>query len=248
MEYPTIFEQILGTKLPPEEKSFTRLVQEGGLVVGAATVSTAWALTVATFCLVSQPATLRALKTELITALPDPDQDVTVADLEKLPYLAAVIQEALRVSIGASHRSQRISPDDSIRYIDPKTDREWLIPAGTPMSMSHVLIFRDPSLFPDPDVFRPERWIENPSLDRYQVAFSKGTRNCLGINLAMAEINLMLVAIFRRYGAMGCEEKGDIGRLELFETDRSDIECVGDGGVPFIKKDTKGVRFRVSAY
>ena len=245
MEYPTIFEQILGTKLPPEEKSFTRLVQEGGLVVGAATVSTAWALTVATFCLVSQPATLRTLKTELVAALPDPDQDITVAALEQLPYLAAVIQEALRVSIGASHRSQRISPDEPVPYTDPKTDRKWLIPAGTPMSMSHVLIFRDPSIFPDPNTFRPERWIENPALDRYQVAFSKGTRNCLGINLAMAELNLMLAAIFRRYGAVGCEEEGDIGRLELFETDRSDIECVGDGGVPFIKKDTKGVRFRV---
>lgn len=240
MEYPTIFEQIQGTKLPPEEKSFTRLVQEGGLVVGAATVSTAWALTVATFCLVSQPTTLRALKTELVAALPDPDQDVTVATLEQLPYLAAVIQEALRVSIGASHRSQRVSPDEAVRYTDPKTDHEWLIPAGTPMSISHVLIFRDPSIFPDPDVFRPERWIGNPGLDRYQVAFSKGTRNCLGINLAMAEINLMLVAIFRRYGAVGYEGKGDVGRLELFETDRSDITCVGDGGYLLSRRIQRG--------
>ena len=243
--YPTIFEHILDSKLPAEEKSFTRLVQEGGLIVGAATVSTAWALTVATFCLVSQPSTLEKLKAELSSTFPVPGQDMDLPTLEHLPYLAAVIQEALRVSIGASHRSQRISPEEGITFVDPATEQQWRIPAGTPMSMSHVLLFQDPTFFPEPNAFKPERWIENPGLEKYQFAFSKGTRQCLGLNLAMAEINLMLASIFRTYGSTGFSAEGDIGRFELFETDVSDIECVGDGGVPFIKKDTKGVRFRI---
>lgn len=243
--YPTIFEHILDSKLPAEEKSFTRLVQEGGLIVGAATVSTAWALTVATFCLVSQPSTLEKLKAELSSTFPVAGQDMDLPTLEHLPYLAAVIQEALRVSIGASHRSQRISPVDGVTFVDPATEQQWRIPPGTPMSMSHVLLFQDPTIFPDPKSFKPERWIENPGLEKYQFAFSKGTRQCLGLNLAMAELNLMLASIFRIYGSAGFSGPGDIGRLELFETDVSDIECVGDGGVPFIKKDTKGVRFRI---
>lgn len=243
--YPTIFEHILDSKLPAEEESFTRLVHEGGLIVGAATVSTAWALTVATFCLVAQPSTLEKLKAKLSSTFPITGQDMALPTLKHLPYLAAVIQEALRVSIGASHRSQRISPVDGVAYVDPATEQQWRIPPGTPMSMSHVLLFQGPTIFPDPKSFKSERWIENPGLEKYQFAFSKGTRQCSGLNLAMAELNLMLASTFRIYGSAGFSVEGDIGRLELFETDISDIQCVGDGGVPFIKKDTKGVRFRI---
>lgn len=39
----------------------------------------------------------------------------------------------------------------------------------------------DPAVFPEPLKFRPQRWIENPKLSKYQVAFSKGSMSCLGI-------------------------------------------------------------------
>ena len=242
----TMFDQILSSRLPPEEKSFTRLVQEGGLMVGAATVSTAWSLTVTSYCLVAHPEALKKVKDELASAFPGGADTIhDLVTLEHLPYFTAVIQESLRIGIGASHRSPRISPDKVLPYTDPSTGKQWIIPAGTPVCMSHALLFRDPSIFPDPTSFRPERWIENPGLEKYQFAFSKGTRACIGINLAMTELYLMVAHIFARYGSAGYSAPGDIGRLELFETDSTDIECVGDGGVALVKEESKGVRFRV---
>lgn len=39
----------------------------------------------------------------------------------------------------------------------------------------------DPTIFPDPHQFLPERWLDNKELDRYLVTFSRGPRMCLGI-------------------------------------------------------------------
>jgi cytochrome P450 len=48
--------------------------------------------------------------------------------------------------------------------------------------MTAPLNSRNEEIFPIHSQFRPERWIENPRLDRYQLAFSKGTRICLGVS------------------------------------------------------------------
>jgi len=43
----------------------------------------------------------------------------------------------------------------------------------------------NPNIFPEPKMFRPERWIEaaenGERLDKYMVVFNKGSRNCLGM-------------------------------------------------------------------
>lgn len=109
--------------------------------------------------------------------------------------------------------------------------------------MTSLLIHYDEDVFPEPKVFRPERWIENPRLDKYLVAFSRGSRQCIGINLAYAELYLALASIFRRYGSK--EVKGESGYLELFETTDKDWEIVGDGITPLVASDSKGVRVRV---
>jgi hypothetical protein len=37
-------------------------------------------------------------------------------------------------------------------------------------------------IYPSPTVFDPNRFLENPRLDKYQIAFSRGTRRCLGVS------------------------------------------------------------------
>lgn len=55
----------------------------------------------------------------------------------------------------------------------------------TPMSSASYFIHKDATIFPDPDVFRPERWIEaaekGQNLKKHLVTFTKGSRNCIGI-------------------------------------------------------------------
>ena len=52
------------------------------------------------------------------------------------------------------------------------------------VSQVHYFILTDPTIFPDPHTFDPERWIraaaKGERLEKYLVNFSKGSRNCLG--------------------------------------------------------------------
>lgn len=105
--------------------------------------------------------------------------------------------------------------------------------------MSAGLMHLDPRIFPSPLEFQPERWLENKGLDRYLVSFSKGSRQCVGINLAYSELYLCLNAVFTRYAAEGMDSPA---KLALFETTKEDVELDHDLFVPGIKKGTKGVR------
>jgi cytochrome P450 len=106
--------------------------------------------------------------------------------------------------------------------------------------MTSYLIHHDEAIFPKPYEFNPQRWLDNPRLDKYMVSFSKGTRQCVGINLAYAELYTTLACIFRRYG--GPESEGPDGKFELFETTIEDVEMASDMFIPFVKKGSKGIR------
>jgi cytochrome P450 len=59
---------------------------------------------------------------------------------------------------------------------------------------------RDPTIFPDPMKFSPERWLqtleESNRLNRYMIPFGKGSRMCVGMPLAYAEVYVMLGRLF----------------------------------------------------
>ncbi|KAL8964535.1 MAG: hypothetical protein Q9197_006889 [Variospora fuerteventurae] len=71
----------------------------------------------------------------------------------------------------------------------------------------------DPSIFPTPGEFRPERWLNNdPKLDQYMCSFSKGSRSCIGIHLAYCALYFTFARILRRFD------------MQLYETSREDME------------------------
>ena len=141
----------------------------------------AWALTTASYHLISNPPILKKLQAELKAAIPDLSIESDLPQLEKLPYLSACIQEGIRLSYGLATRHARISPDKATKY------KDWTIPAGTPVSMTIVDVHHDEHIYPDSRSFIPERWLDNPkteegeSLSWYFVSFGKGSRSCIGI-------------------------------------------------------------------
>ena len=149
-------------------------------------------------------------------------------ELEALPYLSAVIAEGNRLSFGVTARVCRIAPDEALQY------REYTIPPGTPVSMTTLCVHTDENIFPDPWTFNPDRWLGPEGMERrkYQMAFNKGARNCIGINLAHAELFLVIAAV-ARYD------------MELFETDISDVEFQHDYHVAYPKLDSTGVKAMV---
>lgn len=116
------------------------------------------------------------------------------------------------------------------------------------MAISSFYVHHDESIFSDAESFIPERWIENTRLSRFLVPFSKGSRQCLGINLAYAEIYMCLAAIFRRFGSGGeggVRGEDDEGVLELFETSLKDVETAADFFVPAPMEESEGIRIKV---
>ncbi|KIW07048.1 hypothetical protein, variant [Verruconis gallopava] len=228
VSHPTIFHELLNSDQPEEEKTDARLGDEAQLIVAAGLVTTSRALTVGSFHMISKPEIVRKLREELQAAgmMGSLDQ-LDWHKLEALPYLNGCVHEAIRLAHGITTRNPRLAPDQELRYGD------YVIAKNTPVSMTTVDILMNEKIYPNPREFLPERWIGHPELERYFVPFGKGSRQCMGVNLAFAEMYITLARIFSSYD------------FELFETDLSDVEMAHAYLVPYPKWDSKGVRVRV---
>ncbi|KAI9148341.1 N-acetyltryptophan 6-hydroxylase ivoC [Paramyrothecium foliicola] len=240
----TIFEGILSSnKLPEEEKSNDRMAHEAQLVVFAGQGTTAYTLSAALYQLLANPEILRRAKAELAEAIPQAGQIPAFAQLENLPYFGAVVQEVLRVHPGIVSRLPRVSPEIPIEYINKRNGKRYVIPAGTPTNMTIQIAHMNPEAFEDPYTFRPERWLENPRLDRAFIGFARGTRNCIGMNFARREVFIILATIIRKYDLYRGQEGPT---MELYDTTRErDIDVNRDMIIPFAAAGSHGLRVRV---
>ena len=227
--HPTVFHSLRDDDdLPLSEKSLPRLVMEAQSLIGAGTLTSTHMLSMTTYHVLSNPRVLEKLLLELKQAIPNTDSPCSLQNLEQLPYLSAVISEGLRVSYGSVHRLQRVHPDKALTF------REWTIPPGTPVGMSSIFFHDDPAVFPEPQVFDPSRWLEDKEFkQKFLFNFGRGTRQCVGMNLAQAEFHLTLAILFRRLGR----------NLRLFDTDRErDVDVKHDFFVTNPSLESRGVR------
>ena len=232
-KHPTVFHSLRDDpELPAVEKSQPRLVAEATSLVGAGTLTTAHMLAITTYHIMMDPAVQKSLMTELESAMPDPNHCPGMQALEQLPYLSAVVNEGLRISLGVLHRLTRVHPDRALQF------GEWTIPAGTPVGMTPLFLHEDETMFPRPRDFDPGRWFnasktQHEAMSKYLFNFGRGTRQCVGINLAYAELYLTLACTFRRLG----------GKMQLYDTIRErDVDPVQDYFIPAPSVESRGVR------
>ena len=143
-------------------------------------VGVAYTLSSTVFELLAHPSELQKVKDELAVAVPDKNRVPSYSEVENLPYFNACIQETLRLHPGVLSRMPRISPEVGIVYRDQRRGKTYKIPAGTTTSMSTYITHTNPDVFEDPYSYTPQRWIDNPKLSRSFIAFSRGSRNCVG--------------------------------------------------------------------
>jgi cytochrome P450 len=118
----------------------------------------------------------------------------SVADLEKLPYLHAVISEVLRMYPPA-YVMARTS-------IAPSTIGGYEFPVGSTILVSQWVMHRDARYYDDPETFRPERWIEGLAARLPAGAyfpFGDGPRRCIGQGFALLESALVIAAIAQKF-------------------------------------------------
>ncbi|KAF3396439.1 Trichodiene oxygenase [Penicillium rolfsii] len=249
-----VLQRVYGSALPTEERSPERLAAEGFSFVMAATESTAQTVASILYHLADNPPILRELRAQLDRLREECNGGLTWNDLEQLRYLVSsriksisgrilvrqnhsarlrsyqrhIVMEGMRVTASVTGRLARVAPDETLIY------GKWTIPPGTPVSMDHHFTHLDPSIFEDPTRFDPLRWQraanERNPLDRYLIPFGRGSRMCIGINVAKAIIYRTIAEMVQRYD------------MELYQTTREDIDIVRDNLMGATKAGSKGVR------
>jgi cytochrome P450 len=232
---PTVFEAILRSNLPASEKTVGRLDHDAFTAIFGGSDPAARTLTNCTFWLLTNPAVLQRLRVELDAAIPDPSKGPGMQLVEEIPYLNAVMKECLRLQAISTSRLEVICPNEVLRY------KDWVIHPGTPVGMSLRHLLHDPTFYPNPHDFKPERWLDTSgridvSKDKYYVPFHRGHRMCLGYNFATTMMLMTLAAVFRRF------------ELELVDTTyERDVKIVRDCFIGEVDPKTTGVKIRVLA-
>jgi hypothetical protein len=141
---------------------------------------------------------------------------------------------------GVSHRSARVAPDEDLHYQSADGKVNFVIARGTAIGMTSMINHWNEDLFPSPDEFLPERWLleddtPNYALQKKLIAFGKGSRSCIGENLAYCELYLM--GAFMAFSVLP--------RAKLVDTTREDIAYDHDLIVAQTTKGSISVRIAV---
>ncbi|KAH9937759.1 cytochrome P450 [Epithele typhae] len=151
---------------------------------GAGIETTSGTLCIFFLAMLHYPEAMRKAQAELDSVV-GRDRLPTFDDREKLPYVNALISETLRwrpiAVLGGSPHA--VTTDDEYHGMH--------IPKGATVFANLAGIMRDPALFPAPDAFRPERFLESsadPRLREFDLPFGFGRRVCVGVHLARASL------------------------------------------------------------
>lgn len=210
-ERKDVMHHMLTAQDPVTKKPFSRkdLDAESSLLIAAGADTTSTTLAATLFYL-TLPASEKYL-TELTASLRasfDTIDSISGPSILAQPLLRAVADEALRLSPSVpTHLPRMVVEKPGI------TIASHFIPAGTIVGCAAYVLHRDPTAYPQPESFRPDRWLLDedaaPSSMRHpdQVArakeafcaFSLGSRGCVGKSLAYMELSIALGRILWAY-------------------------------------------------
>jgi cytochrome P450 family 135 len=173
------------------------------LVAGHETTATALAWAVER--LVRHPAKLERLTAEVAEGSDE--------------YLTAVVQETLRLRPVISLVNRTLK--------EPMEFGGYELPAGVKVAPCIYLVHRRPDIYPEPDRFLPERFLESPPGTYTWIPFGGGVRRCLGGPFAQFEMQVVLSELVRRR-TLSPARTGDerVYRRAITETPRHDAEVL----------------------
>ncbi|RGP79771.1 cytochrome p450 [Fusarium longipes] len=165
----------------------------------AGTDPAATALRVAIMYITTQPQVHKRLLNEFesygLLTKPPIEEIIPAAKASKMPYLQACIKESLRICPPFCGLLEKVVPPGGDVLEDGR-----VLPEGTHIGLSFWGMMRDPKVFgDDADVFRPERWFHTDEeklrvMERsVECVFSAGRFTCLGKDLAILQVNKVIV-------------------------------------------------------
>ncbi|MEA5581043.1 cytochrome P450 [Nodularia harveyana UHCC-0300] len=156
------------------------------LLAGLETTSTtmAWAL----YWIHRQP----EVKKRVLQEIDSLGEEYTANDVVALPYLTAVCNETLRIHAPVVFTFSRVAQQD-LDILDYK------LPKYSRIMCCIYLLHQREDIYPEPDKFKPERFLERKYSPYEFMPFGGGARRCIGEALAMFEIKVALVTLLSRY-------------------------------------------------
>ena len=134
-------------------------------------------------------------------------------------YLDAVVTETLRLRPVISAVARRLT--------EPVELGGWELPAGVSIQPSIYLVHRRPDVYPEPERFVPERFLDHPPGTYTWIPFGGGVRRCLGGAFAMFEMNAVLTELVRRRRIEAARaEPEPVLRRAITETPRRNAEVI----------------------
>jgi len=106
------------------------------------------------------------------------------------PYTDAAIKETLRMRPALPTVARLVKR--------PFELGEYLIPPGPMIRVAILLVHHRPDIYPEPEIFRPERFLERQSDANTWIPFGGGIRRCIGARFALLEMREVLAAILER--------------------------------------------------
>jgi cytochrome P450 len=105
-------------------------------------------------------------------------------------YLDAVVKETLR--------SRPVVVDVARKLTQPVEVGGYTLPAGTLVLPAIAAVHARPDLYPEPEEFRPERFIDGQPESYAWIPFGGGVRRCIGASFAQVEMRVVLREVLRR--------------------------------------------------
>ncbi len=173
----------------PAQVTAAEVVGEAAHVFAASNQSTRSALTWSLFLLSQHPAVTAELYRELRSNLYG--DAPTLEQIERLPLLERVIQEALRLFPPVAYYTRATAAPAELggKRLRP----------GTTVVFSHYVTHHMPDIFPGPERFDPDRWhTATPSPYEY-LPYGIGTRMCIGITYASLVLRVVLPLVVQRF-------------------------------------------------
>jgi len=134
-------------------------------------------------------------------------------------YVDAVITETLRLRPVISLVARRLT--------QPVEIGGWELPAGVTVTPSIYLVHRRPDIYPKPERFAPERFIDNSPGTYTWIPFGGGIRRCLGASFAQFEMRVVLAELVRRRRLEPARPEAErVKRRAITETPRRNPEVI----------------------
>ena len=167
----------------------TELIGHANILFNAGHETSSNALTWTLFLLSQHPRVSNDLLDELTNVLHG--EPPALEQFSKLPLLERVIKESMRILPPAVYNSRK--------SVEAFMLGPYEMPAGSTVAFSHYVTHHSAQIFPEPEKFIPDRWLEvQPTAYEY-LPFSAGPHQCIGASFAMLELKVALAMILQRY-------------------------------------------------